>query len=138
MSFIEILILLFFYFLFIWLFRLLFLLAIIVMTKEYKKNQEKKKKGSIKSMTKCDFCGKEFKNQGSKNLHMYWCPKNPKLEEHQKKADIKNEDLTKNGINKNNGECKHEMIILNANNANQAKAIKDGYSAYCKKCFILI
>lgn len=89
-------------------------------------------------MTKCDFCGKEFKNQGSKNLHMYWCQKNPKLLDHQHKADIKNEDITKKGIAKNEGECQHEMVVLNGHNANQQKAIKDGYSAYCKKCFILI
>ena len=88
-------------------------------------------------MTKCDFCGKEFKNQGSKNLHEYWCDKNPILNAHQNKADLKKSDLTKNGINKSS-ECQHEMVILNGNNAYQKKAINDGYSAYCKKCFILI
>lgn len=84
-------------------------------------------------MTKCDFCSKEFKNQGSKNLHEYWCPKNPKLLEHQKKADQKDQN---NSTSK--GECIHELVILNGNNANQKKAIADGYSAYCKKCFTLI
>jgi ribosomal protein L34E len=79
-----------------------------------------------KKIYKCEICGKLLKTQQTLNIHKLTHGK-----------DNKKQDDNENKENKS-GECVHELIILNSNNPNQKKAIADGFSAYCKKCFTLI
>jgi hypothetical protein len=74
---------------------------------------------------KCESCGKILKTAQTLKMHSLT---------HNKKE---NKD-TKEVKETKNYECSHEFIVLNGNNANQKKALNDGYSAYCKKCAILI
>jgi len=77
-----------------------------------------------KKIFTCETCGKNLKTQQTLNIH--------KLTHNIDK--ITHVEKKENKLT----ECVHELIILNANNANQKKAIADGYSAYCKKCFTLV
>jgi hypothetical protein len=70
-------------------------------------------------MLYCQFCNRELKNQGSKNLHERACIKNPKNQ------DKKNNEGLK---------CLHNLVTLNKHNKIHQKAILDGYTVYCSKC----
>lgn len=81
-------------------------------------------------MLKCQFCGRDLKNQGSKNLHERACIKNPKNNE-----DESPEDEPKKN---NKQECNHKLVLLDSHYASQKRAINDGYSAVCLKCKELV
>jgi hypothetical protein len=66
---------------------------------------------------KCKYCGKEFKNQGSINLHEPKCKKNP--------GNVKEE------IHEG---CQHKFRLLNPKIHAEKKAIQAGYSEVCEYC----
>jgi hypothetical protein len=69
-------------------------------------------------MLKCQYCGKEFKNQGSINLHERKCSDNPNKEVVEKK---------------HNG-CEHDWRLLNINNPTEKRAMQYGKKEVCVKC----
>jgi hypothetical protein len=71
---------------------------------------------------KCQYCDRELKNQGAKNLHERACKENPK------------NDDNKENIKDNKEKCKHNLILLNENIKCQKRAINDGFTVYCLKC----
>jgi hypothetical protein len=84
-------------------------------------------------MLKCQYCGRDLKNQGSKNLHERACVKNPKNDE-----DESPEEQPKKGNEEKKLGCKHTLILLDNRYASQKRAINDGYSAVCLKCKELV
>jgi len=73
-------------------------------------------------MLKCSYCNRDLKNQGAKNLHERACEKNPE----------NSQNKTKPFTNK--PQHIHEFILLNERIPAQRKAIKDGFTIYCKTC----
>lgn len=69
---------------------------------------------------KCKYCGREFKNRGSINLHEINCLKNP-------------DNASKKGKKKGQ-ECDHEWRFLNARDGREKKALDQGYYRVCNKC----
>jgi hypothetical protein len=79
------------------------------------------------SEIKCQYCNKELKNQGAKNLHELKCKSNPK-----------NKEQEDNGNKNKKGACEkggdHDMRLLNPRVKAERAAINDGYSEVCRKC----
>lgn len=68
----------------------------------------------------CQYCGKEFKNQGSINLHERKCPKNP--------------DRVKDEKRHNHQGCEHDWKLLNPNNQTERNALNYKYKEVCVLC----
>jgi len=74
-------------------------------------------------MLKCNFCNREVKNQGAKNLHERACTKNP----------ANNENKNENKVI-SSPTHEHKFILLNPNISTHRKAIADGFNIYCTIC----
>jgi len=81
-------------------------------------------------MLKCQYCDRDLKTQGAKNLHERACKNNPQ--------NSTNEIPTGNSSFFVKCDHNNKIILLNPNDRNQKRAIDDGYSAFCSKCKDLI
>jgi hypothetical protein len=72
-------------------------------------------------MLKCQYCEKDLKNQGAKNLHERKCAKNPN-----RVVDISKNECGKGGM--------HEWRLLNKNIVAEKTASLYGMKEVCEKC----
>lgn len=80
-------------------------------------------------MKKCEYCGREFKNQGGLNLHKaVHCKSAREARVNAPLKETKNENVSRETS------CHHEWELLVPGNAIHAKALQAGFSEYCGKC----